>query len=277
MDLNYSDKILSYKLHFKLMEIIELDLLDLFWTWGLIMVAIVLSRWQKLGLEGQFMIGGIRSLIQLMFIGYILEFIFAVNNPFAVIIIVVIMISIASTVAKNRISQKIARLWKIVGISFLTSTTFVISYSLVFIIQPNDWYNPQYLIPLVGMVLGNNLNGASLSGERLASMIENNRLEIETHLCLGATGKQAVTKYRQEAIKVGLIPTLNTMMVVGMVSLPGMFTGQVLAGNDPLSAASYQVLILFMIALSNLITTLIITEGVCRQFFNSRQQLIKLN
>jgi putative ABC transport system permease protein len=255
------------------MEIIELDLIDLLWTWGLIIVAVALSSWQKLGLEGQFLLAGIRSLVQLMFIGYLLEFIFALNNPIAVIIIILVMISIAAIVAKNRISKNIQGLLQIVWMALIVSTSLVVGYSIFFIIQPDDWYNPQYLIPLVGMILGNTLNGASLSGERLASMIKNNRLEIETHLSLGATSKQAIEKYRQEAIKIGLIPTLNTMMVVGMVSIPGMFTGQVLAGNDPLAAASYQILILFMIALSNLITVLIITTGVYRKFFNAQHQL----
>ncbi len=256
------------------MEIIELDFLDLFWTGGLIVIAIALSRWQKLGLEGQFLIAGIRSLIQLMFIGYVLEFIFAIDNPVAVISIVSVMITIAAIVAKNRIAKKMAGLLPIVWGALFFTSSLIVGYGIIFIIQPDRWYNPQYLIPLVGMILGNTLNGASLSGERLATSIKHNRLEIETHLCLGATDKQAIEKYRIGAVKVALIPTLNTMMIVGMVSLPGMFTGQVLAGNDPLSAASYQILILFMVALSNLMTTLIITEGVYRKFFNSKQQLV---
>jgi putative ABC transport system permease protein len=150
----------------------------------------------------------------------------------------------------------------------------IVAYSIILIIQPDQWYNPQYLIPLVGLILGNTLNGASLSGERLTAMINNNRLEVETHLCLGATPQQAIASYRTEAIRIGLIPILNSMMVVGMVSLPGMFTGQVLAGNNPLDAASYQILILFMIALANLLTTLLVTEGVYRHFFNQNAQLI---
>ena len=156
------------------MEIIELDLIDLFWTWGLIAIAIALVSWQKLGLEGQFMLASIRSLIQLMFIGYVLEFIFTVDNAIAVIAIVLVMITIASVVAKNRISDKLKGLLPIVWGALLVSTSFVVSYSIIFIVQPDDWYNLQYLIPLVGMVLGNTLNGASLSGERLASAIVNN-------------------------------------------------------------------------------------------------------
>jgi putative ABC transport system permease protein len=256
------------------MQIIQLDLIDLFWAWGIICLAIALSRWQKLGLEGQFLLASVRAVCQLMVIGYLLEFIFALNNPLAVILIILVMITIASLVARNRISRKIAGLLAVVWGTLLLSVTLVVSYSIILIIQPEQWYNPQYLIPLVGMILGNILNGASLSGERLASMIKNNKLEIETYLCLGATPQQAVSQYRQEAIKVGVIPILNSMMIVGMVSLPGMFTGQVLAGNNPLDAASYQILILFMIATANIITVWLITEGVYRRFFNSQQQLI---
>jgi len=256
------------------MEIIELNFIDLLWAWGLILMAISLSIWQKLGFEGQFLLAAGRSLLQLMFLGYILEFIFVIDNPVAVVAIILIMITIAAIVARNRISKKIPRLLQTVWLGFFFSSSFVVAYSIIFIIQPERWYNPQYLIPLVGMILGNTLNGASLAGERLANMIKNNRLEIETHLCLGATGRNAIASYRLDAIKVGLIPIINSMMVVGMVSLPGMFTGQVLAGNSPLSAASYQILILFMIALANLITILIITEGVYRHFFNARQQLV---
>ncbi len=256
------------------MQIIQLDFFDLLWAWGIILLAVALSRWQNLGLEGQFLLASLRALFQLMFIGYLLEFIFALDNAIAVIIIILVMMTIASIVARSRISKKIAGLLQIVWGALFISASLVVSYSIILIIQPQQWYDPQYLIPLVGMILGNTLNGASLSGERLVSMIKNNRLEIETHLSLGATPKQAIFQYRQEAIKVGVIPILNSMMIVGMVSLPGMFTGQVLAGNNPLDAASYQILILFMIAFANVVTVWLITEGVYRSFFNPQQQLI---
>lgn len=256
------------------MEIIQLDFIDLIWCWGLIIIAIGLSRWQNLGLESQFLIASMRSLFQLLFIGYLLEFIFALNNPYSVILMITMMITIAAKVTTNRISKTIKGLLPIVWFAIFLSSTFTVGYTMMLIIQPEKWYNPQYLIPLIGMVLGNILNGASLSGERLASMINNNQLEIETYLSLGATPKQAIAKYRTEAIKVGLIPIINTMMIVGMVSLPGMFTGQVLAGNNPLDAASYQILILFTIALASLLVTILITEGVYRRCFNENAQLI---
>lgn len=255
-------------------DIIQLNPSDLGLALGLIGAAIALSRFSKIELEGQLLIAAGRAILQLLVVGYVLALIFALNNPLAVLGLLGIMITIASIVAKNRINQKIKGLFPIVSGSLLISTFLTLSYVLALIIQPDRWYDPQYLIPLTGMILGNAMNSASLAGERLSSMIEQNRLSVETHLCLGATPKQAISSYQKDAIRASLIPTLNQMMVVGLVSLPGMFTGQVLAGGDPLNAASYQILILFMIAFTNLLTAILVTEGVYRRFFNPNAQLI---
>jgi putative ABC transport system permease protein len=141
------------------------------------------------------------------------------------------------------------------------------------VLQPPSWYDPQYLIPLAGIVLGNAMNGAAIAGERLVSTLNSSQLEIETHLSLGATPQQAVAQYRREAIKAGLIPTINTMMVVGLVTLPGIMTGQLLSGVNPLVAAAYQAVIIFMLACATLMTTLLVTTGLCRQHFNQFAQL----
>jgi putative ABC transport system permease protein len=253
--------------------LIELNLIDLALALGIIGVAIALSLWQKLGLTEQLFFGAGRSLLQLLVVGYVLDLVFALKQVWLVLLILVIMITIAAIVARNRIDQKIKGLVPLIWLSLLASSALTLSYTILLIIQPPQWYEPQYLIPLAGMLLGNAMNGAALAGERLVSAIKQNRLEIETHLCLGATATGAIAIYRQEAIRTGLIPTLNQMAVVGLVSLPGMLTGQVLAGSDPLNAVSYQILILFIIVLTNLITTLLVTEGLYRHFFNQAVQL----
>jgi putative ABC transport system permease protein len=84
-----------------------------------------------------------------------------------------------------------------------------------------------------------------------------------------------VAQYRKDAIRAGLIPNLNQMMVVGIVTLPGIITGQLLSGVNPLDAASYQILIMFMLAFANLLTAMLVTQGLCRQFFNPAAQLVK--
>ncbi|PSB35101.1 ABC transporter permease [Chlorogloea sp. CCALA 695] len=257
--------------------LIKLDLLDLVLALGMMGLAIGLSAWQQLGMEWTLAIATGRTLLQLLVVGYILAFIFALDNPWAVLAILLIMVSIAAIVARNRISKKIPRVLPLVWGSIFISTALTLSYTTLLIIQPNSWYEPQYLIPIGGIILGNSMNGAAIAGERLVSTINASHLEIETHLSLGATPQQAVNKYRTEAIKAGLIPTINAMMVVGIVTLPGIITGQLLSGIEPLDAASYQILVMFMLTFANLITTLLVTQGLCRQFFNSATQLKQIS
>lgn len=255
--------------------LIELDLWDLALALGMMAMAIGLSAWQRLGLEWTLALATGRTLLQLLVVGYILAFVFALNNPWAVLAILLVMLTIAAIVARNRIGKKIPRVLPLVWGSIFISTVLTLGYTTILVIQPPNWYEPQYLIPLAGIVLGNSMNGAAIAGERLASIINSSQLEIETHLSLGATPQQAVSQYRKDAIKAGLIPTINSMMVVGIVTLPGIITGQLLSGVDPLAAASYQILIMFMLAFTNIVTTILVTQGLYRQFFNSAMQLVR--
>lgn len=254
--------------------LIELDLGDLALALGMMAISIGLSAWEQLGLEWTLAIATARTLLQLLVVGYILAFVFALNKPWAVLAILLVMLTIAAIVARNRIGKKIPRVLPLVWGSIFISTVLTLGYTTLLVIQPPSWYEPQYLIPLAGIVLGNSMNGAAISGERLVSVINASRLEIETHLSLGATPQQAVNQYRKDAIKAGLIPTINSMMVVGIVTLPGIITGQLLSGVDPLAAASYQILIMFMLAFTNLVTTILVTQGLYRQFFNAAAQLV---
>ncbi|MEW6491267.1 MAG: iron export ABC transporter permease subunit FetB [Cyanobacteriota bacterium] len=254
-------------------RLIELDPIDLVWALGMMAIAIGLSSWQRLGLEFSLALATGRTIVQLLVVGYVLAIIFEINHPIPVLGVLLVMLIIATITVRNRIGKKIPQNVLIVFASLFFSTALTLSYTNLLIIQPATWYEPQYLIPLAGMVLGNALNGAAIAGERLVSTINSSRLEIETHLSLGATPQQAVATYRKEAIRAGLIPTLNQMMVVGIVTLPGMMTGQLLSGIDPLNAVSYQILIMFMLAFANLTTAVLVTQGLTRQFFNAHSQL----
>lgn len=257
------------------MDLIQLDLVDLALALGLMAIAIGLSAWEHLGLELTLAIATFRTAIQLLGVGYILAFVFALDNPWGVLAVLAVMSTIAAIVARNRIGKKLPRLLPLVWLSILVSTAVTLSYTNLLVIQPDTWYSPQYLIPLTGIVLGTAINGAAISGERLVSIVNASRLEIETHLSLGATPQQAVAQYRKDAVRAGLIPILNQMMAVGIVTLPGIITGQILSGVNPLDAASYQILVMFMLAFTNLLTAILVTRGLCQQFFNQAAQLIK--
>ncbi|HEY9847572.1 MAG TPA: iron export ABC transporter permease subunit FetB [Candidatus Caenarcaniphilales bacterium] len=255
-------------------SLIQLGPLDLALALGMIAIAIGLSAWQGLGLELSLAIAAGRTILQLTVVGFLLEFVFAWKNPAAILAVLTVMLTIAAIEARNRIGKKIAFILPLVWGSIFVSTALTLSYINLLIVQPEAWYDPRYVIPLTGIVLGNAMNGAALAGERLVRSIQTSRQEIETHLCLGASPQQAIAGYRKDALKAGLIPTINAMMVVGIVTLPGIITGQLLSGVSPLEAASYQILIMFMLAFATLITTLLITQGLYRQFFNEAAQLI---
>lgn len=253
-------------------NIIKLDLIDLAIAVGLMGIAIGLSAWERIGLELNLALATGRTILQLVVLGYVLEFIFAVDNLWVVLAILSVMLTISAIVARNRISQKIPQILPLVWGSLLVSTALVTFYTIILIIQPDRW-SPRYVIPLAGLVLGNAVDAAAIAGERLVSTINANQLEIETHLSLGATPEQAVSQYRKDAIRTGLIPTINQMMVIGMVTLPAITAGELLGGVTPPEAASYQIVIILMIAIANLLTTLLVSRGLCRQFFNSAAQL----
>lgn len=256
------------------MPIQSLTLVDLAIALGMVIMAIGLSSWQRLDLAWNLVIASGRTIIQLLVVGVLLAAVFQIQSPWLVLGILVAMLVVAAITARNRISPTTPRLLLIVVLSILTSTALTLLYTSALVVRPQPWYAPQYLIPLGGIVLGNAMNAAAIAGERLVSQIQSSRLDIETHLSLGATAHQATITYRREAIRAGMIPLLNAMTVVGLVTLPGTITGQLLGGISPLDAAAYQMLIMFMLALANLVTALLVTMGIQRQCFNAAEQLI---
>ncbi|MGD1862180.1 MAG: iron export ABC transporter permease subunit FetB [Leptolyngbyaceae cyanobacterium] len=253
---------------------IELGLLQIALASILMVAAIALVRWQQLGLELTLLNATARSVVQLLAVGYVLSFVFAWSNPLSVIAMLMVMLAIATVVARNRIDRRLSRLLPILAGSLLTTLFLTMVYTNSVVVRPETWYEPRYLIPLSGIVLGNAMTAATIAGDRLVSAIKRNPVEIETHLSLGASPQQAVMAYRREAIKAGLIPTVNAMMVVGIVKLPGIITGQLLSGADPLNAAFYQMLIMFMLAFGDLLASILVTAGIQRLFFNSTEQLV---
>jgi putative ABC transport system permease protein len=240
---------------------------------GMVVIAIALSVWQKLGLEINLAIATGRAVMQLLVLGYLLDIVFALKNPWIVLGTLAVLLTLAAIVTRNRISKKVPFLLPLVWGSLFVSTALTLGYTYLLVLQTPTWYEPQYLIPLAGVILANAMNAAAIAGERLTTTVNSSHLEIETHLSLGATPQQAIAQYRREAIKAGLVPTLNAMMIAGMVTLPDLVTGQLLGGASPLNAISYQILILLMLAFATLTTTLLLTQGLCQQFFNRAAQL----
>ncbi|MEM9213657.1 MAG: iron export ABC transporter permease subunit FetB [Cyanobacteria bacterium P01_F01_bin.150] len=252
--------------------LISLDLIQLGWILGLMLIAMGLAIWQHLGIEWKLLMGTGRTIVQLLVAGYFLELVLELQSLWAMLLVLLMLLGVAVAVSRNRISTKLSFLWPWIGASLAISTTITLVYVIVLVLQPEPWYSPQYWIPLGGILLGNAMNASAIAGERLVTILSRSQIEIETHLSLGATPAQATKIYRQEAIKAGMLPILNSMMVVGLVTLPEIMMGQVLSGIRPITAASYQILIIVTLAFTNLVATILVIKAIEKQFFNTAMQ-----
>jgi putative ABC transport system permease protein len=252
---------------------IPLSAVDLAIAAALVIVAGVVSVLLRLRLERRLTLAAVRTVVQLLMIGYVLKWVFDIDNVPAILAVVLLMILAAGHAAVHRSSHTfpgvLLRAVGTLAVSGLITTVIVTGV----IVGADPWYEPQYLIPLLGMVLGNGLTGISLTLDTLLDRLVEQRDEVEMHLALGATRWEAASDALAEAVRRGMIPIINAMMVVGIVSLPGMMTGQILAGADPLEAVKYQIVVMFMIAGGTSTGCIIIVLLAYRRLFTSHHQL----
>ena len=212
----------------------------------LILINGALSVLLKLGLERRLLLAAVCTVVQLLLIGLVLEWVFRVDRWYVVLALMLVMTLIAGVAATQRTQVRYPGIWVRSIASIWASSWLMAALALGVIVRVRPWYTPQYAIPLLGMILGNTLNGVSLGLDRLGGELTGRRDQVEALLALGATRWEAARPLVQQAVRTGLIPTINAMMVVGIVSLPGMMTGQILAGADPVEAVKYQIVIMFL-------------------------------
>lgn len=239
----------------------------------LILLNVAISVWLRLGLARSLLVASVRMTVQLLLVGLILEWIFALSTPLPVIGIGLVMAALASVSAVRRTRRRFPGIYWNSLLSTLGAAFLVTGAALSGIINVHPWFAPQYAIPLLGMVLGNLLTGVSLSLDRFMDGVARESGLIESDLALGATRWEAARPLMGEALRTGMIPTINAMMVMGVVSLPGMMTGQILAGAAPTAAVRYQIVIMFMIAAATMLGTLAVILLAFRTLFNGRHQL----
>ncbi len=228
---------------------------DLSLTWWEVSIAAVLlvinggmSWWLRLGLGQKIAISAIRMAVQLALLGLVLKQIFALSSFGPIMLLATAMTIIAGFSAVSRIENRYASIRITTIISVWASSWLVTAVMIGLIVRPDPWYSPQVVIPLLGMVLGNSLTGISLGIDRYIGDLKSKRGEIEMRLSLGATRWEATSGVFATAARTAMIPILNTMSVTGIVSIPGMMTGQLLAGAPPIQAVKYQIMIMFVIA-----------------------------
>jgi putative ABC transport system permease protein len=240
----------------------------------LILVSGAVSMGLGLGLERRLAWAAIRTVVQLLAIGFVLRWIFAESHWYLVLSLMTAMTLIAGLAAIRRTKRQYRWMWLDSILSVGASAWLMVIVALTLILRVPNWYEPQYAIPLLGMILGNTLNGISLGADRLGEELSSHRDQVDTLLALGGTRWEAAQTAVREAVRTGMVPTINTMMVVGLVSLPGMMTGQILAGTSPLQAVMYQIVIMFLIAAGTSLGTLGIVLATYYRVFTPDHQFV---
>lgn len=215
---------------------------------ALILVNGAISVGLGLGLHRRLLVAAVRTVVQLALVGFVLEWVFSLSLWYGVVALMLAMVVVAGLAAVGRTERRYTGMHLDSIVSLWSSSWLITGVALFGIVQVEPWYRPQYAIPLLGMLLGNTLNGISLGLDRFGTELVGQRGRVEALLSLGATRWEAALPRVRDAVRTGTIPILNSMMVVGVVSLPGMMTGQILAGIDPIEAVKYQIVIMFMIA-----------------------------
>lgn len=232
------------------MSYIALSYWDIALAASLLSVNALLSIFFRLGTGKRLVIAATRMVVQLTLVGLVLKALFHTVSPWLTLFVALLMVAFAGREAMARQERTFVGFWGY-GLgagSMLAAAGVVTLFALATQFHADPWYDPRYAIPILGMILGNTMTGVSLSLDRLLAEADGGRARIEARLALGHSFKTAMQVPIRSAMRAGLIPTVNGMAAAGLVSLPGMMTGQILAGVEPVEAVKYQLLIMFLIA-----------------------------
>jgi putative ABC transport system permease protein len=256
-------------------SLILLSPLDLSIAAFLVVVLAALTARIGMGLSRSLLVAGARTVVQLLLIGLVLKVLFDHAQLYWVAGLSLVMLAVAGYEVMARQGRRFSGWW---GYGIGTSSMFVSAFAvtvlaLTTMIGPSPWWEPQYSIPLLGMLLGNTMTGIALGLDRLTQTAWQQRRVIEARLMMGHAWGVSISSIRRDAARSGLMPIINAMAAAGIVSLPGMMTGQILAGALPMEAVKYQILIMFLIAAGTGFGTLGAVWLGSRRLFDERQRL----
>lgn len=257
------------------MNVISLSAFDLSMAALLVLLLAFASIFLKLGLANRIIIAAVRTVLQLLLIGFVLKALFAQVNLLLVAGLSLMMLLIAGREVMARQKRRFGGLW---GYGLGTLSMFISSftltvYALIVVVGTEPWYTPQYAIPLLGMMLGNTMTGVSLALDKLTTTAWQQRTVIEARLILGQDWRTAIGDITRDSVRIGMMPMINAMAAAGLVSLPGMMTGQILSGTEPIEAVKYQILIMFLITAGTGFAAILATWIGARRLFDDRQRL----
>lgn len=257
------------------MNVISLSAFDLSMASLLVITLAVLSLVLKLDIASKIIIAAIRTVVQLLLIGLVLKALFAQVNFGYVALLSLVMLLVAGREVMARQQRRFGGLW---GYGLGTLSMFISSftltvYALIVVVGTEPWYTPQYAIPLLGMMLGNTMTGVALALDKLTTTAWQQRAIIEARLILGQDWRTAIGDITRDSVRIGMMPMINAMAAAGIVSLPGMMTGQILSGTEPLEAVKYQILIMFLVTAGTGFAAILATWIGAKHLFDDRQRL----
>jgi putative ABC transport system permease protein len=243
-----------------------------------ILVLLLLVRWRKIPREKEIIIATFRMTIQLVLVGYILMYVFKhMHFYYTVIIILIMEIFAIYNIFKRSKTPIPVTLKKAIALSMTAGTLVTLIYFDFVVIHFDPWYNPRYFIPIGGMIVGNAMTGVTLGVTTLIEGMRSRKHLVESALMLGATPYEATKGIVNHAFDSAILPTINNMVGMGIIFLPGMMTGVILSGSSPLTAIKYQIAIMLGITGSVAFSVILFLFMGYRAFFNKRAQLINLN
>lgn len=254
--------------------IFDISIINLVIAYIFVLILIFIVKNENIGHEKQIIIASFRMTVQLVLVGYVLTYVFENPNPYFTLLILMIMEVFAIFNIYSRVERKLSRNLKlIIGISMFGGTLASILFFLFIVINIEPWFMPQYFIPISGMLIGNSMTGISLGAQGLITGINDNKERVENALMLGATPEKATNDIQNRSFYNAILPTINSMIGMGIVFLPGMMTGQILAGATPLTAIKYQIAIMMGILGSVTLTVYLMVKWGMKSFFNDRAQI----
>lgn len=255
---------------------LELTYVDVGLAALLILVNGAISVALRLGMERPLLVASVRTVLQLLLVGFVLQWVFGVDRWPVVVMLLIVMTLVAGATAAGRNTRRYRGIWLDTIVSVWASSWVITAFALFAVLTGIEkWYQPQYAIPLLGMVLGNILNGVSVGLGTFTESLVTRRDEVDTLLALGATRWEAARGPIRHALRTGMTPIINSMMVVGIVSLPGMMTGQLLSGVAPIQAVKYQIVIMFLIASATALGTAGVVLLSFRRLFTADHQFLR--
>lgn len=257
--------------------VIDLSLGQMALSYIFVLVAMAITSLNGLNKNKDLLISTARMTIQLLIAGFVLVYIFDSNSfIFAGLMILFMEASAVYNIVSPNRDKLPKSIIPLIGLAMLVGSLLSLVFFLLVVIRPEPLYNPQYLIPIGGMIMGNSMNGISLSLKQIISSVENNSTFIEGSLMLGASPKDSMKTVTKEAFNLAITPTINSMKNMGLITLPGMMTGQILGGVVPIVAIKYQIAVMTAITSAVTISVFVFLNFAYKHFFNENAQLIDI-